>query len=90
MTKVLKSGYTVFDMATTILWSAFKREKILTILKLCMQTDTQKTGTKTRAGGQTYGQARIHENPVRAASVLVLEPSVPGGKQNTELFTNFK
>ena len=36
-----------------------------------------KTGTKTRAGGQTHEQARIHENPVSGATLL----EVPGGKQ---------
>jgi hypothetical protein len=50
-------------MAYTILWSAFKREKTLTILKLCMQTDTQRQGQK-REQADIHEQARIHENPV--------------------------
>jgi hypothetical protein len=49
-TYVLKRGYSVFDMAITMRCSAFKRAKILIILKLCIRTDTQRQ-TKTRAGG---------------------------------------
>ena len=52
---MLKRGYSVCDMAITMRCSAFKRAKILIILKLC--NGYAKTETKTRAGGQTHGRA---------------------------------
>ena len=60
------------DVAITMRWSDFKREKIRTILrilKLCIQTGTQKQRNRQEQAEQTHGQARIQENPVSTASV---------------------
>ena len=57
MTKVLKSGDTADDMAITMRWSFLMREKIRIILKLCMQTDTQRQ--RHRAGKQTGRRASM-------------------------------